>query len=77
MKSLLRTVRPILFSASFCIFFLSDKHLRKEVLMLNRHIVERHVGKSDFDLVTRMLTDWKDACSTITDSVSVMEKLDS
>jgi hypothetical protein len=45
--------------------------------MLNRHIIERHVGKSDFDLVTRMMSDWKDACSTITDSVSVMEKLDS
>lgn len=46
-------------------------------MLLNRHVIERHVGKSDFELVTRMMSDWKDACSTITDTYSVMEKLDS
>lgn len=45
--------------------------------MLNKHIIERHVGKSDFDLVMRMLEDWKDACSTITDPASVIKRLGS
>lgn len=46
-------------------------------MLLNRHVIERHVGKSDFELVTRMISNWKDTYSTITDTYSVMEKLDS